>query len=258
MAPSGSGQRAAGSGQRAAGGLPRSATGDSATEIGHNPPMGSPLPELSRTEFAARLESVLRQTVAAELADRLFAHYEEMRRWNPRLSLVGPGTVKEVVERHYGESLAALPEFELPHGRLVDLGSGGGFPGWVLAAALPEWEVTLIEPNNKKRAFLFAAARRAGFSINVLDARVEAVLPEGFPDAVDRITIRALKMTPSSLTAVAERLSPAGRILLWTGDDEPAVPGGWALARSLPLPGIARRIAVLERSVATLPRGVEG
>ena len=50
----------------------------------------------------------------------------------------------EVVERHYGESLAALP-LAPAEGRLVDLGSGAGFPGWVLAAARPGLEVTLVD-----------------------------------------------------------------------------------------------------------------
>lgn len=215
--------------------------------MGQNSAMGVALPTITEEQFARRLESVLGRPVVRELVVRLYVHYEELRRWNPRLSLVGPGTADELVERHYAESLMALPEFEAPRGCLADLGSGGGFPGWVLAAALPEWEVTLVEPNSKKRAFLFAAARRANFSVQVLGARVERVLPAGFPEAIDRITVRALKLTASTLAAVADRLNPAGRMLVWAGANEVPAPDGWTVARSLPLPGRTRRIVVLER-----------
>lgn len=212
--------------------------------------MGSPLPELSRDDFSGRLEAALGVSVSEGVVSRLFAHYQEMRRWNPRLSLVGPGTAETIVERHYAESLAALPEFDQPTGRLVDLGSGGGFPGWVLAAAMPEWDATLVEPNNRKRAFLFAAARRAGFSLSVLDARVESSLPTGFPEAIDRVTLRALKLSASALGAVLERMNPTGRLLLWTGAERMSSPEGWTLARRLDLPGRTRQIVVLERAGA--------
>lgn len=219
--------------------------------------MGSPLPGLSRQEFSVRLETALGASLGDSVLGRLFDHYQEMRRWNPRLSLVGPGTADQVVERHYAESLAALPEFDGPTGRLVDLGSGGGFPGWVLAAALPEWQVTLVEPNNRKRAFLLAAARRADFSLSVLDARVESVLPASFPEAIDRVTVRALKLSPGALAAVVERMSPTGRLLLWTGAERVSTPTGWTLSRHLALPGRTRRIAVLERAGATMAGGTE-
>jgi 16S rRNA (guanine527-N7)-methyltransferase len=219
--------------------------------------MGTVLPEIARGQFVARLETALGGTLERELVDRLFVHYEELRRWNPRLSLIGPGTADQVVERHYAESLMALPELEMPRGSLVDLGSGGGFPGWVLAAALPEWEVTLVEPNNKKRAFLFAAARRAELALHVLGARVESALPEGFPKGVDRITARALKLTPSMLAAVAASLNATGRMLIWAGAGDIAAPNGWIAARGLPLPGQMRRIVVLERIRTAVAEGKE-
>lgn len=219
--------------------------------------MGVKLPRISRDAFASRLEVILGEPITRELVERLFVHYEELRRWNPRLSLIGPGTADEVVERHYAESLLALPEFQAPRGSLVDLGSGGGFPGWVLAAALPEWDVTLIEPNSKKRAFLFAAARRAEFSLQVLGARVEPVLPAGFPEAVDRMTVRALKLSASTLGAVLGRLNPGGRMLIWAGAEEVPMPGGWTVAHRLPLPGRTRRIVVLERIGAMAVKGGE-
>lgn len=146
------------------------------------------------------------------------------------------------MERHYGESLAALPLLSQAPGRLVDLGSGAGFPGWVLAAARPDWRVTLVEANARKATFLRIAARRAGLSIDVIDGRVGRVLPDGFPRELDHITVRALKLEPGVLSAVAERLRDGGEVLFWAGREAPSVPRDWSLTRELPLPGRALRV----------------
>lgn len=196
--------------------------------------------------------------VNAELVEALFIHYLELVRWNPRLSLVGPGTAEDVVERHYGESLAALPLLPPAPGRLVDLGSGAGFPGWVLAAARPDWRVTLVEANARKATFLRTAARRAGVSVDVVDGRVARVLPDGFPKELERITVRALKLEPEVLTAVAERLLDDGEVLFWAGREAPSVPHHWHLARELPLPGRALRVLAYRPSAPDREAGAPG
>ncbi|HXT21605.1 MAG TPA: RsmG family class I SAM-dependent methyltransferase, partial [Thermoanaerobaculia bacterium] len=147
--------------------------------------MAVALPEIPPAAFAEAVRAAAPEPLPSETVDRLHAHYEELRRWSTRLSLIGPGTAAEVIERHFGESLAALPHLPEPSGRLVDLGSGAGFPGLVLAAARPGWAVTLVEAQERKWAFLQAAARRAGLSCRCLNVRVAALLPPGFPDAYE-------------------------------------------------------------------------
>lgn len=173
--------------------------------------------------------------------DALLAHYRELSAWNRRLSLIGPGTLGEVLERHYGESLAALPL--VPRGARfgVDVGSGAGFPGLVLAAARPGLEMTLVEARERKWAFLSAAARKASLPIRCLNVRVSVPLPAGIPASLDLVTARALKLDPDVLGAFAERLTPEGRILLWLGEEVPALPASLAAGRSLNLPGSQRR-----------------
>lgn len=160
--------------------------------------------------------------------------------------------------RHYGESLAALPLLPPGPGRLVDLGSGAGFPGWVLAAARPDWRVTLVEANARKATFLRTAAHRAGVSVDVVDGRVARVLPDGFPKEVDRITVRALKLEPEVLTAVAERLCDGGEVLFWAGREAPSVPRGWSLTRELPLPGRALRVLAYRPAAPDREAGAPG
>ena len=179
--------------------------------------MGSPLPTLSFERFSRRLTGAVDEPLASEAAEKLFAHYEELRRWNVRLSLIGPGTADEAVEVHYAQSLQARPLLDARDHRLVDLGSGAGFPGLPLSAALPDLEVWLVEPQSRKWAFLRSATAAAGLECRCIDTRLEAELPDDFPREIDVLTVRALKLEAGVWAALARRLSPRGRILRWGG-----------------------------------------
>jgi 16S rRNA (guanine527-N7)-methyltransferase len=211
------------------------------------------LPALSLADFAAGLAPFTPEPLAPGALAALHAHYEELRRWSPRLALIGPGTAAEVLGRHFGESLAALPLLPaLPVARLVDVGSGAGFPGLVLAAARPAWEVTLVEARERKWAFLQAAARRAELSCRVLNARVAPLLPAGLPEVYGVLTMRALRLPPATLAALAERIAPGGRMLFWAGQEAVALPAGWQVTAQLPLAGAhARRLVAAERGTQT-------
>ncbi len=112
--------------------------------------MGAKLPPLEKGEFEFRLRGCSPVDLSDEVIQRLWNHYQEMVRWNPTVSLVGPGTVDEVVERHYGESLAAIPLLDPKWEVVVDIGSGAGFPGLVLAAVNPALEVVLVESRKQE------------------------------------------------------------------------------------------------------------
>jgi 16S rRNA (guanine527-N7)-methyltransferase len=211
--------------------------------------MAVALPDLAPAAFAAGALARSPEPLPAEALERLHGHYQELRRWSGRLSLIGPGTADEVLDRHFGESLAALPWLPEPGGRLVDIGSGAGFPGLVIAAARPGWEVTLVEAQERKWAFLQSAARRARLSCRCLNARVAALLPPGFPDAYEAVTVRALRLPLPVLTAIAERLTSGGRLLLWAGAEAPVLPEGWQQRGEIRLAGAAsRRVLKAERA----------
>jgi len=176
--------------------------------------------------FSERLEAVregVPQLGTAAL-HRLHSHYEELRRWAPRLDLIGPGAAAEIFRRHYGEALEALDWLPAGAFRLVDVGSGAGFPGFVLAAARPDAEVWLVEPRHKRLAFLAAAARRAGLAVHAVDARVAASQPLPLPEPIDVVTIRAVRLPPRDLSALARRLDPGGRLIVWEGGEAISLP----------------------------------
>jgi 16S rRNA (guanine527-N7)-methyltransferase len=200
--------------------------------------------------LAARLAKLSPEPLGERALDALHAHYEELGRWNRRLALIGPGTAGEILARHYGEALAALPLIPESLREAVDIGSGAGFPGLVLAAARPGLAMTLVEAREKKWSFLLAAARKASLPCQCLNARVQLPLPAGLPDSIDLVTARALKLDPETLAALAERLSPQGRILFWVGANDPELPPELIPAGSVRLEGSEKRRILEVRRVS--------
>jgi 16S rRNA (guanine527-N7)-methyltransferase len=178
--------------------------------------------------------------------ERLWVHYQELARWNERISLIGPGTVEEILSRHYGESLLALQLLDEKDRSLVDIGSGGGFPGFVLAAARPDLDVTLVESRQRKWSFLSVVCQKAALPCHCLNVRVAAVLPEPFPRLVDVVASRAVHLKKAEIKALSGCLSPRGRFLLWAGAGDAGETGDLTSKRSLSVKGADyRRIVEL-------------
>jgi 16S rRNA (guanine(527)-N(7))-methyltransferase RsmG len=203
--------------------------------------MAFDLPSLSRPEFAAGISPLSPEPLGDRAVDALFSHYQELARWNRRTNLIGPGTAGEILARHFGESLAALPLVPEDARVGLDLGSGAGFPGLVLAAARSNLEMTLAEARERKWAFLAAAARKASLPCRCLNVRVQVPLPAGLPERIDVITSRALRLDTGTWAALAERLAPEGRILLWAGENDPDLPPDLVAWGSVKLAGSERR-----------------
>jgi len=211
--------------------------------LAQNGPVGVELPEIDRQEFVARLSACSPELLLETQSESLYRHYSELRRWNSRISLVGPVGADRVVERHYGESLAALPLLSKRQGVILDLGSGAGFPGFVLAVARPEVGVTLVEANGRKWSFLKSVCRSAALSSQCLNARVGPTPIEGLPQRIDWITTRAVRFEDLGLPALLPRLVIGGSLLLWGGAENPALPSSLRIKQEIHLAGsINRRI----------------
>jgi 16S rRNA (guanine527-N7)-methyltransferase len=212
--------------------------------------MAFDLPALARASFSAGIARLSPEPLEPRTVDALWAHYEELARWNRRTNLIGRGTAGEILERHFGESLAALPLLPAGARAGLDLGSGAGFPGLVLAAARPGLGMTLVEARERKWAFLLAAARRASLPCRCLNVRVQIPLPTGLPESIDVITSRALRLDAETWGALANRLAAEGRILLWAGETDPDLPPGLVPCGSVKLAGSERRRILALRQAA--------
>lgn len=93
-----------------------------------------------------------------ERTDAVLLYCRELQKWNKRINLIARNTPPhEIVEKHFLDSLTLLPVIDQFGGKsttLLDVGTGAGFPGLVLAAALPDLQVTLVEPRQKRVSFL--------------------------------------------------------------------------------------------------------
>jgi 16S rRNA (guanine527-N7)-methyltransferase len=86
--------------------------------------------------------------------EQLLCYREELLDWNTRMNLTAITDPQEVLLKHFLDSLSLLSVYDQPHTKLLDIGSGAGFPGLVLKIARPQWHVTLLEATGKKVTFL--------------------------------------------------------------------------------------------------------
>jgi len=137
--------------------------------------------------------------VSRETCDQLEALVSTLLRWQKAINLVGRTTIEDIWTRHVLDSAQLAPLIPAEATTLADLGSGGGFPGLVLAALRPDLDVTLIEVDARKAAFLGEAGRRMALKKppRVVIGRIE----EAPAVKADVVTARAL--------------APLGQLLVW-------------------------------------------
>ncbi len=128
--------------------------------------------------------------VSRETQERLEQYYGLLLKWQERINLISPATVKDAWDRHFVDSVQLLPLIPDTAKTLYDLGSGAGFPGMVLAVARGDIAVTLVESDAKKCAFLQSVSRETGAKVSVANERIERVAER--LAAPDVITARAL------------------------------------------------------------------
>jgi 16S rRNA (guanine527-N7)-methyltransferase len=166
---------------------------------------------------AGRAAALAALDVSRETAARLDAFAAVLGRWAPRINLVARGTLADLWRRHIFDSAQLLPLAPAGARIWADLGSGAGFPGLIVAIlaaeAAPRLEVTLVEADARKAAFLAEAARVAEAPVRILAERAEAAAPL----AADVVSARALAPLPALLPLVHRHLAPGGVALLPKG-----------------------------------------
>src|ERR1700722_13861594 len=114
--------------------------------------------------------------VSRETIERLTIYQNLLKEWQQKVNLVSSSTLPHMWERHFQDSLQLLPYLPRENASLIDLGSGAGFPGLVLALSRPETlKVTLIESDLKKCLFLEIVSRETKISVTIIRERIEAL-----------------------------------------------------------------------------------
>lgn len=167
-----------------------------------------------------RAQALALTPVSRETSDRLDRFVGVLLRWQQRTNLIAPSTERTVWTRHIADSLQLVGL--APNARVwADLGTGGGFPGMVIACALadtPDTRIHLVETNIKKIAFLREAVRLTRAPAIVHAARIEdfAARP---PEPMDAIVARALAPLPKLLGLAAPLLKTGALGLFPKGQD---------------------------------------
>jgi len=168
--------------------------------------------------------------------DRLVRYAELIERWSDKHNLVSFSSRAELVRRHIVDALAAAPLLS-GSGRLFDIGSGAGLPGVPLLAVRPMWSGVLLEPRQKRWAFLRTVVRELGLGAEVTRSRYQDL---GRCPPVDLVTVRAVGGHEALLEWARSRLAPRGEVVVWTTIDGEAALGdvaGWRVLSSQ-LPGL--------------------
>lgn len=155
--------------------------------------------------------------VSRETTKRLAIYADLLRTWNPKINLVSRQTLAELDSRHFADSAQLIDLAPSDATTWADLGSGGGFPGLVVAIVAaerrPTLRVTLVESDQRKAVFLHTVAQHTGVSVEVLADRIENIPPLG----TDVLSARALAPLATLLHHAERHRRPGGAALFPKG-----------------------------------------
>lgn len=165
---------------------------------------------MKESDWQAALELV---PSLAQLVDELKIYERLLVKWQTKLNLVGRSTVSDIWVRHFADAAQLIGQAPLSR-RWADLGSGGGFPGMVIAIAMKHHragEMHLIESDKRKASFLREVSRETGSRAVIHNARCEEVLPQIAPEVLVSRAMASL----ADLIGYAEPFVENGAIALF-------------------------------------------
>lgn len=187
--------------------------------------------------------------VDSALAEAIRRYLALLLLWNRKINLTSITDPGEILTRHFGESMFAAHAVPITTGALVDVGSGGGFPGLALKLVRPALSVRLIEPVRKKAVFLAEAARALNLtSIEVLTKRTDELAPADL--RANYVTARGVGDFEALVQWAHAALTNQGQIALWLGEEDAAIVGtweGWSWGRPIQIPLSERRFLLVGR-----------
>lgn len=172
-----------------------------------------------REEFKAALEQALQDFQIEGLSEaqikQLVGHYEMMMEWNRHTNLTRITAPDEAARLHYAESIFGARFFGAAE-KILDIGSGAGFPALPLAVASPDREVTALEANQKKALFLYEAKDALQIAnLKVVRARIEDFDWRDY----ELLTSRALDRAEAVMPVVLKKLSARQKLMLYCAPD---------------------------------------
>ena len=185
-----------------------------------------------------------------ESLDRLFIYFKELQRWNKKINLIAKkATNREILEKHFLDSLTLLPFLDGENMHLLDIGTGAGFPGLVCKAAKPELKLTLVEPRQKRVAFLSHITRTLKLEkVCILDCRAEDETRLPSDGGFTHITSRAVSEIKVFLDMSSRFMKPGVQVICMKGPKWEEELADWEQSQS------ANQFQVTSRKEYRLPQ----
>jgi 16S rRNA (guanine527-N7)-methyltransferase len=179
--------------------------------------------------FSERLRRRARRagvTLPVDTAKQLRAYFDLLVRWNQKINLTALDDQDEAIDRLLMEPLIAARQIPSSAAVLLDVGSGGGSPAIPLKLALPSITLWMVESKTRKAAFLREAIRQLELTNTYVEtARYEELLARpDLHEALDVVTVRALRVESRALLSLQAFLRPGGLLLWFRGPGGPEVP----------------------------------
>lgn len=170
----------------------------------------------------------LQLALSEEVIDKLLLYLQELTKWNRKINLIGKAPEKEIIEKHFLDSLLLLSHLDNAEDlHLLDVGSGAGFPGLVLKTACPALQLTLVEPRQKRVSFLRHIIRTLQLdTVDIIDARLEPAEKQQ-ENTFPIITSRALSTIAEFLELISHHSSPGGLVICMKGPKAEEEIGQW-------------------------------
>src|SRR5947209_20068344 len=163
-----------------------------------------------------RMFVIASDSLEGTILEQFLRYRQELLDWNTRVNLTAITNPEEVLIKHFLDSLSVLKVYDNPLIRLLDIGSGAGFPGLPLKIVRPQWQVVLLEATGKKVAFLQHMIETLLLeNVAAVHARAEEVgHKQEYRAAFDILTARAVASLPTLLEYAAPFCRVGGQIIL--------------------------------------------
>lgn len=155
-------------------------------------------------------------SLASHHVDQFMIYIQELMRWNKKINLTGIDRPKEIIVKHFVDSLAALNACTIPlNSVVIDVGSGAGFPGIPLKIVRKDFGLILVEPIHKKSSFLKSLIGLLNLeNASTFDGTVQEYVQAPSKTLADLIVVRAVKFSEIN-SSMKELLHQSGRAILY-------------------------------------------
>ena len=210
---------------------------------------------MSERETLIDSAGALGVTLTAAQAESALALLDELERWSRSFNLTAITERRAMITHHLLDSLSVAPWIQ--GRRVLDVGTGAGFPGLPLAIAMPATEFTLLDSNGKKVRFVAHVARELALAnVTAVHARAESIEPP--PGGYDVVVARACAPLAELISLVTPACGATTRVLAMKGrrqvEERAGLPAGWAIEAdpTLVIPGLdeERHLVVLRPPVS--------